>query len=527
MVKTLQNKGLAVFVLLCVIFNFSCKQEVKQELIEEEEIPTGYYIEKYRPQYHFTPEEKWMNDPNGLVYKDSVYHLFYQYYPDSTVWGPMHWGHAVSKDMMVWKHKPVALFPDENGFIFSGSAVVDHNNTSGFGTKDNPAMVAIFTYHDMAGEQAGKIDFQTQGIAYSLDNGDSWTKYENNPVIENTGIKDFRDPKVFWNDKAEVWTMLLVAGDHLQIWNSPNLKEWKKVSEFGKETGAHGGVWECPDLFPLKIEGTDEVKWVLLISINPGAPNGGSGTQYFIGDFDGTTFTTDQVEHKWIDLGRDNYAGVTYNDSPNDERIFIGWMSNWDYARETPTEKWRSAMTVPRALTLRKVGDEVSLFNYPVIGFEKHVSLAYPESIIKILPTRKRIIPLKYGNQSKTKFTLSVPNAQIYFRNKNGDSLSVDIDRTKKLVTLDRRKSGNVDFSDKFSPGVQQMIIPSLPDGPIEIVFLLDHSSLEIFINDGQYVMTNQIFPNEFFRAITIVNNSEEELVIEDFTEHKVERVWD
>ncbi|MDO6473115.1 glycoside hydrolase family 32 protein [Maribacter sp. 1_MG-2023] len=527
MVKTLQNKGLAVFVFLCVIFNFSCKQEVKQELIEEEEIPTGYYIEKYRPQYHFTPEEKWMNDPNGLVYKDSLYHLFYQYYPDSTIWGPMHWGHAVSKDMMVWKHKPIALFPDENGFIFSGSAVVDHNNTSGFGIKDNPAMVAIFTYHDMAGEKAGQNDFQTQGIAYSLDNGDSWTKYENNPVIENTGIKDFRDPKVFWNDKTEVWTMLLVAGDHLQIWNSPNLKEWKKVSEFGKDTGAHGGVWECPDLFPLKIEGTDEVKWVLLISINPGAPNGGSGTQYFIGDFDGTTFTTDQVEHKWIDLGRDNYAGVTYNDTPNNERIFIGWMSNWDYARETPTEKWRSAMTVPRALTLRKVGDEVSLFNYPVIGFEKHVALAYPESIIKIQPTRKRIIPLKYGNQSKTKFTLSVPNTQMYFRNKNGDSLSIDIDRDKKVVTLDRRKSGNVDFSDKFSPGVQQMKIPSLPDGLIEIVFLLDHSSLELFINGGQYVMTNQIFPNEFFRAITIVNNSEEELVIEDFTEHKVERVWD
>ncbi|MDP5062727.1 MAG: glycoside hydrolase family 32 protein [Maribacter sp.] len=527
MVKILQNKGLAVCILLCVVFNFSCKQEVKQEFIEEVVIPTGYYIEKYRPQYHFTPEEKWMNDPNGLVYKDSLYHLFYQYYPDSTIWGPMHWGHAVSKDMMVWKHKPVALFPDENGLIFSGSAVVDHNNTSGFGTEDNPAMVAIFTYHDMEGEQAGKKDFQTQGIAYSLDNGDSWTKYEGNPVIGNTGIKDFRDPKVFWNEIEENWTMLLVAGDHLQIWNSHDLKDWKKVSEFGKDKGAHGGVWECPDLFPLKIDGTDEVKWVLLISINPGAPNGGSGTQYFIGDFDGTTFTTDQVDHKWVDLGRDNYAGVTYNDAPNDERIFIGWMSNWDYARDTPTEKWRSAMTVPRSLKLQKVGDEVSLFNYPVAGFEKHVALAYPESIIKILPTRKRIIPLKYSNQSKTKFTLSVPNAQMYFRNKNGDSLSIDIDRDKKLVTLDRRKSGNVDFSDKFSPGVQQMKIPNLPDGPIEIVLLLDHSSIELFINGGQYVMTNQIFPNEFFRAITIVNNSEEELVIEDFTEHKVERVWD
>ena len=527
MVKTIRNRGLMVVVLLSVLCNFSCKEEVKKEVVTDEIEVTGHYVEPYRSQFHFTPEENWMNDPNGLVYNDGVYHLFYQYYPDSTVWGPMHWGHAVSEDMMKWKHKPIALFPDENGLIFSGSAVMDHNNTSGFGTEDNPAMVAIFTYHDMEGEQAGKKDFQTQGIAYSLDNGDSWTKYEGNPVIGNTGIKDFRDPKVFWNEIEENWTMLLVAGDHLQIWNSPNLKDWKKVSEFGKDKGAHGGVWECPDLFPLKIEGTEEVKWVLLISINPGAPNGGSGTQYFIGDFDGTTFTTDQKENKWVDLGRDNYAGVTYNDAPNDERIFIGWMSNWDYARDTPTEKWRSAMTVPRELTLRKVGDEVSLFNYPVIGFEKHVALAYPESIIKILPTRKRIIPLKYSNQSKTKFTLSVPNAQIYFRNKNGDSLSIDIDRDKKLVTLDRRKSGNVDFSDKFSPGVQQMKIPNLPDDPIEIVLLLDHSSLELFINGGQYVMTNQIFPTEFFRAITIVNNSEEELVIEDFTEHKVERVWD
>jgi fructan beta-fructosidase len=231
-----------------------------------------------------------------------------------------------------WEHKSIALFPDKNGLIFSGSAVIDKENTSGFGTKEKPAMVAIFTYHDMEGEQSGKKDFQTQGIACSLDDGDSWTKYEGDPVIGNDGFKDFRDPKVFWNVKEKKWTMLLVAVDHLQIWNSPNLKEWKKVSEFGKEKGAHGGVWECPDLFPLKMEGSDIEKWVLLISVNPGAPNGGSGIQYFIGDFDGTTFTTDQTESRWIDLGRDNYAGVTFNDTPNNERIFIGWMSNWDYA---------------------------------------------------------------------------------------------------------------------------------------------------------------------------------------------------
>ncbi|SIQ87431.1 glycoside hydrolase family 32 protein [Maribacter ulvicola] len=527
MVKTLQNKGLGVFILMYVLFNFSCKQDVKQEVVKENEEPTGYFIEPYRAQYHFSPEENWMNDPNGLVYKDSLYHLFYQYYPDSTVWGPMHWGHAVSEDMMKWKHKPVALSPDKNGYVFSGSVVVDHKNTAGFGTTDNPAMVAVFTYHNMIRENAGTNDYETQGIAYSLDNGDSWTKYEGNPVVKNPGSKDFRDPKVFWNKITESWTMLLVAGDHVQIWNSLNLKEWEKGSEFGKNQGAHGGIWECPDMFPMKIEGTDEVKWVLLVSVSPGAPNGGSGTQYFIGDFDGITFTTDQVEHKWVDLGRDNYAGVTYNDAPNDERVFMGWMSNWEYAQDTPTEAWRGTMTVPRKLTLRKVGNEVALFNYPIRNFEKQVALAYPESIIEILPTRKRILPLKYGNQSKIQFTLSVPNTQMYFRNKNGDSLSVAIERDKKRVIFDRRKSGKVDFNENFSPGIQQMKIPNIPEGPIEVVMLLDHSSLELFINGGQYVMTNQIFPSEFFRALTIVNNSKEKLKIEDFTEHKVERVWD
>ncbi|MEL6917014.1 MAG: glycoside hydrolase family 32 protein, partial [Bacteroidota bacterium] len=282
---------------------------------------TALYKEAYRPQYHFSPQEKWMNDPNGLVYNQGCYHLFYQYYPDDIVWGPMHWGHAVSTDMVHWKHKPIALFPDRNGYIFSGSAVLDSANTSGLGTLDNAPLVAIFTYHDMAGEEAGRKDYQTQGIAFSLDNGDTWTKYKGNPVIGNDGMKDFRDPKVFWDDANDQWVMLLVAGDHLQIWNSDNLIDWQKRSEFGKKQGAHGGVWECPDLFPLKVKGTNEEKWVLLISINPGAPNGGSGTQYFIGDFDGETFTSDQKENRWLDWGTDNYAGVTYNNVPNNERI--------------------------------------------------------------------------------------------------------------------------------------------------------------------------------------------------------------
>ena len=286
------------------------------------------FQEPYRPQFHFTPPSQWMNDPNGLVYHQGVYHLFYQHYPDSTVWGPMHWGHAVSSDLIKWQHKPIALYPDELGLIFSGSAVVDVANSSGFGTSENPPLVAIFTYHLMDGEQAGRKDFQTQGIAYSLDNGERWFKYEGNPVIQNNDIKDFRDPKVFWHEPTQQWILTLVAGDHAKFYKSTNLKDWTLLSEFGKTQGAHGGVWECPDLFELPVAGSQEKKWVLLISMNPGAPNGGSGTQYFVGDFDGTSFTTDQTNARWIDQGRDNYAGVTFNNMPNDERVFIGWMSN-------------------------------------------------------------------------------------------------------------------------------------------------------------------------------------------------------
>ncbi|MGB3142843.1 MAG: glycoside hydrolase family 32 protein [Maribacter sp.] len=523
----IRNKLIRWVVLTLVVFATSCKEEAKQPIETDPIEDTMSYTEDYRPQFHFTPKEKWMNDPNGLVYNDGTYHLFYQYYPDSTVWGPMHWGHAVSKDLVKWEHKPIALYPDENGLIFSGSAVVDKNNTSGFGTAEDPPLVAIFTYHLMEGEKAGKTDFQTQGIAYSLDNGDSWTKYTENPVVKNDGVKDFRDPKVFWNEKAKIWTMLLVAGDHLQIWNSPNLKKWEKVSEFGKDKGAHGGVWECPDMFPLKIEGTDEVKWVLLISINPGAPNGGSGTQYFVGDFDGTTFTTEQTEEKWVDLGRDDYAGVTYNNTPDNERIFIGWMSNWDYARDTPTEKWRSAMTVPRTLSLHENNGNLQLYNYPIPQFDEIINEAYPESEFTIQEGRKNMIPLKYGNQSQIEFSLKNPNVELIFTNQEGDSLAIGIDAMNKTVNFNRSKSGLTDFSEKFANVIQQMSITHLPSETVEIKMLLDHSSLELFINKGQYVMTNQIFPTEYYSQLTIINTSNEEITIGDFKERKVQRIWE
>ncbi len=514
-------------VLLVLTVTFTCKNQDRKTVVREDAPKSDYYSEMYRPQFHFSPEEKWMNDPNGLVYHEDVYHLFYQYYPDSTVWGPMHWGHATSKDMVHWEHRPIALFPDKHGYIFSGSAVIDTKNTSGFGTLGNPPMVAIFTYHLMEGEQAGRTDFQTQGIAYSLDKEDSWTKYKGNPVIGNPGIKDFRDPKVFWNDQLQLWTMLLVAGDHMQIWNSTDLKQWEQVSEFGKEKGAHGGVWECPDMFPLKVEGTDEEKWVVLISINPGAPNGGSGTQYFIGDFDGKTFTTHQDSPRWIDLGRDNYAGVTYNNAPNDDRIFIGWMSNWDYARDTPTSKWRSAMTLPRKLTLKKINGVYELVNYPLESFNDIISSGKKAQDLVIKADEQKKMKLLYGNTSEIQFKTSGRDVMFNLSNDVGDSLLFGMEARTNTFIFDRRKSGKTDFKDDFAKGVQKMPLSNLPEGEIEVRIPLDHSSIEIFINKGQYVMTNQIFPNEPYETLEIFNPTNQPLEITDFKERKVERIWD
>ncbi len=503
----------------------ACKNEDKKQHPVKGMKTSKNYKEAYRPQFHFSPLEKWMNDPNGLVYHKGVYHLFYQYYPEDIVWGPMHWGHAVSKDMLHWEHKPIALFPDDQGHIFSGSAVVDINNTSGLGTSLNSPLIAVFTYHNMKGEKAGRTDFQTQGIAYSLDNGDTWTKYENNPVIGNKGIKDFRDPKVFWNDKINKWTMLLVAGDHLQIWTSDNLINWEYVSEFGKEQGAHGGVWECPDLFSLKVEGMDEEKWVLLISINPGAPNGGSGTQYFIGDFDGTTFTSDQTAHRWVDWGTDNYAGVTYNNTPNNDRVFIGWMSNWDYARDTPTTAWRSAMTTPRKLSLRKIGQAYELINYPLENVDDLVKVKVEQDIL-IPEGEKRRISFEDYNQTEIKFTTVGRDFQLTFSNELDEELILTMDNERKLFLLDRRRSGKVDFKESFGNNIHIMPIDKLPEDHYEVRVLIDWSSIEVFINGGQFVMTDQIFPNENYGSLQVKNTSHSRLELKQFKVGKVKSVW-
>lgn len=460
-----------------------------------------------RPLYHFTPKAHWMNDPNGMFFYNDTYHLYFQYYPEGNVWGPMHWGHATSKDLVHWEEKPIALYPDEMGYIFSGSAVVDFENTSGFGKEGKPPIIALFTHHDAAKAKAKAIDVETQSIAYSLDEGLTWTKYEGNPVIENPGIRDFRDPKVFWDKQNAQWVMVLAAQDRIRMYRSANLKQWEYLSEFGEKIGHHGGVWECPDLFPLKVNGGEETKWVLLVSINPGGPNGGSATQYFIGDFDGKTFEMDtdfaqgldSQNNYWVDFGRDNYAGVTWHNSErnNGNKLFIGWMSNWDYAQEVPTEKWRSAMTVARELSLEKDQDGYRLMNLPV----EEINANLPE-----FPSQKET-PLL----GRHHFELPVGKETKGFllRNAMGEEIRFGFNPKTNEYFFDRSKAGNTQFNEKFANTIS--VAPRLSnDSIIKATLILDKTSAELFWDNGKTVMTEIFFLQSPFDKMLPLNATHE-----------------
>ncbi|MBR9913392.1 MAG: glycoside hydrolase family 32 protein [Algicola sp.] len=516
-----------IFMTLCFGFVLlsSCKGESDKTRIPEEQQQTeqtDLYTEKFRPQFHFSPPEKWMNDPNGLVYHDGIYHLFYQYYPEDIVWGPMHWGHAVSEDLVSWKNKPIALYPDKFGYIFSGSAVVDKTNSSGFGTLENPPLVAMFTYHSDERVKLGTNDHQTQGIAYSLDNGDTWTKYEGNPVIGNEGMMDFRDPKVFWHNGLEKWVLILVAGDYALFYHSDNLKDWELKSEFGKNRGAHGGVWECPDLFKLPVENGETEKWVLLISINPGGPHGGSATQYFVGDFDGTTFTTDQKDIKWLDLGADNYAGITFNNAPTDDRLFIGWMSNWLYAQKVPTKTWRSAMTLPRTLKLFTDNNDYYLKNYPIEAFDdQHYNSKTMAAINLEAPVT---IENSNFNASDIRFMMNLSeHLRLEFSNANNDTLVFQLSPKTSEIIVNREQSGQVDFEPNFANNIQpQFYQPQ--NRMVEVRLIMDAASLEIFIDKGKYAITNTMFPSEPYTSLTI--ESEDGNTLENLTITDVKSIW-
>lgn len=520
-----------IFCIGIVILLFPSCSEKKINGSRQEQLLKSYYQEQYRPQFHFSPESGWMNDPNGLVYYAGEYHLFFQHYPDSTVWGPMHWGHAVSRDLLHWKHLPIALYPDSSGYIFSGSAVVDSANTSGLGSAGKPPLVAIFTYHNPVLEKTGSVLFQNQGLAYSNDNGNTWKKYSGNPVIKNPGIRDFRDPKMFWNSRVKKWNLIMAVYDRVYIYSSANIRDWKFESEFGTGSGAHGGVWECPDLFPLKVEGGNLIKWVMLVSINPGGPNGGSATQYFTGDFDGHNFIPDDKKEKWIDWGPDNYAGVTYSDIPaaDGRRIFLGWMSNWAYATVVPSSVWRSAMTIPRELALKSSGTGLSVTSEPVretAGLRiLSDTLSLNEQKIKgdkEIPSGK--IPLMQS-ELLLEFNMADSKADtsgIIMENNIHDKLIIGYSNPEKKVFIDRRKAGESDFSKNFSAVSSA---PYQAGKLLKFHILTDAASVEVFVDDGSLVMTSLVFPKEKYSSLRLFSRGGESSLNKAMF-YGLERIW-
>jgi fructan beta-fructosidase len=479
------------------------------------------YHEMYRPQVHFSPKEKWMNDPNGMLYYKGIYHLFYQYYPDSTVWGPMHWGHATSNDLIHWHQQPVALYPDSLGYIFSGSAVVDYNNTSGFGEKGKVPLVAIFTHHNPKGEKEKRNDIENQSIAFSLDAGKTWTKYAGNPILKNPGIKDFRDPKVMWYEPGKKWVMTLATNDRITFFSSPDLKNWKKETEFGKDVGAHGGVWECPDLFTLRDNG--KTTWVLVVNLNPGGPNKGSATQYFLGNFDGNTFTPSGTDTKWLDYGPDEYAGVTWSNTGN-RRIFLGWMSNWLYANLVPTLRWRNAMTIPRELKLKHEGKEVFVASAPVYELSKIQSNpVYKENLAVKKSLDLSALSGKITFPCRINLTLEeIKDFSLVLSNDLHERVIIGYDKKLNQYFVDRTSSGKVDFQKEFAA---KHSAPRLTNNPeMNISIILDESSVELFADNGLTVMTEIFFPGKPYSHIHV--EAKDRILFKKLEYMELQSIW-
>jgi len=447
--------------------------------------------ETYRPVYHHTPVYGWMNDPNGMFYKDGVYHLYFQYNPYGSMWANMTWGHSTSTDLTHWTYEGTAIVPDAWGAIFSGSCVVDKDNTAGFG---KGAVVAFYT----SAKSTPWGDVQSQSMAYSLDNGKTFIKYEHNPILTSTE-RDFRDPKVFWYAPGKHWVMMLAVGQEMQIYSSGNLKEWKKESSFGAMQGAHGGVWECPDLVEVAVEGSKEKKWVLICNLNPGGPFGGSAAQYFVGSFDGKKFVNESpTQTKWLDWGKDNYATVTWSNAPAGRCIALGWMSNWQYANNVPTTQYRSANTLARDLTLYRVGGELYLKSKPSPEIKK----ARAEE--KKIPTFEvkgnyEVASLLADNKGAYEIEMTIENkgtSKIDFSlmNEKGEKVAMYYDVVRKQFVMDRSASGIVGFSRDF-PAVT--VAPVRNTDQIHLRLFIDRSSVEAFGEDGEYVMTNLVFPAE------------------------------
>ena len=448
--------------------DFLCWKEIKQS-----DTFDTTNREKFRPSFHHTPVYGWMNDPNGMFYKDGVYHLYYQWNPYGSQWENMTWGHSTSKDLIHWEAQPTAIEPDALGAIFSGSCVVD---------KQNNQVVAFYT-------SAGKS--QVQSMAISKDNGTTFQKYAGNPVLVSTE-EDFRDPKAFWNPDIQKWNLVLAVGQEMRFYSSPNLKDWTYESSFGRsveaasqnvdEYGCHDGVWECPDLMKLPVRGTDKQKWMLICNINPGGPFGGSATQYFIGSFDGHKFTCEHRDTRWMDYGKDHYATVTFDNAPDGRKIALAWMSNWQYANQVPTKQFRSANSVPRDLGLFEHNGQT----YCSVTPSKELDALRGKAVTKLPKTCEIVVDVK-------------GTTEILLSNSQGEQVVMKYDAAQQTFSMDRTRS-YASFSEAF---------PCVTTAPTygdikQLRIFIDNCSIEAFDAEGKMAMTNLVFPNEPYNNIKV-----------------------
>jgi len=461
---------LAIFILVC-IYLISCNSTPSTDSVSQE---------KYRPNFHFTPEKNWINDPNGLVFYEGEYHLFYQYNPFGTTWGHMSWGHAVSRDMINWEHLPIALeeYPDpasgDSTMIFSGTAVVDRTNSSGL-CEGKDCMIAIYTSHLHKKKQGLR---QHQSIAYSNDKGRTWKRYDKNPVLD-IQRKDFRDPKVFWYEPQQKWVMALVVPDlfTVQLYESKNLLKWNLMSEFGK-VGDTLRIWECPDLYELPIEGQPgKTKWVLSLSGSHPVGPGFVGMQYFVGHFDGKTFNSEQTTPLYLEHGKDFYAGIVFN-NVKDRTVMLGWVNNWTYGNQIPTENWRGAFSVPRELTLKETSEGLRISQLPIMEFNQL--------------REEEIGELNSRTTNSFELELEIPEGGGIHLFKS-DTEQTTIGYNDGKLYLDRAKSGNVSFQKDFASVESVALNPTRPEVTVRII--VDQSIIEVISKDGLYTITDQVFP--------------------------------
>lgn len=453
--------------------------------------------EKFRPLYHHTPAYGWMNDPNGMFYLDGTWHLYFQHNPYGSTWGNMTWGHSTSTDLVHWQYEGTPILPDAHGTIFSGSCVIDRDNTAGFGAG---AVVAFYT----SAKSTPWGDSQSQSLAYSTDGGRTFTKYAGNPVLTSTK-PDFRDPKVFWYAPGKHWVMILAGGQEMEIYSSTDLKQWKYESSFGLRQGAHGGVWECPDLVELPVEGTREKRWVLICNINPGGPFGGNAAQYFVGTFDGRKFTNDSpTQTKWMDWGKDHYATVTFSNAPDGRVVALGWMSNWQYQGVLPTLQYRGANTIARDLSLYRDGGELLLRCAPVPEMEaaRAETRNFPSFRVS---DRYEVSPLLDGNRGAFEVELELENdgaerILLSLSNAKGERLNMHYDVARRQFVMERSESGLTNFSPDFPA---MTVAPVTDTDRLRLRLFVDRSSVEAFGDGGKFVMTNRVFPSEPYNTLT------------------------